>query len=44
MDSDEKLESCFDGRKSTSMVGASVDFYNMRKDEKDHENATIDED
>lgn len=34
MDSDEKLESCFDGRKSTSMVGASVDFYNMRKDER----------
>jgi hypothetical protein len=27
-----------------SMVGASVDFYNMSKDAKDHENETNDED
>lgn len=27
-----------------SMAGASVDIYNTSKDEKDHENETIDED
>jgi hypothetical protein len=30
-DFDNKLESCFDGGKNMSMVGASVDFYNMSK-------------